>query len=156
MAASDEGQRIFVCAGRSDRPIVEYDCYRGLGRSKTSRGAVPADRQLQRSSAARIARVNFVGESDWDGANRTPAPADGGLYFEADDGSRSAVVDFAGCGAALRYCDGQRAADRANAAGKVDVERQEDSYSRRRAFEVAALDAVLFGAQGYRPVLCCV
>ena len=76
----------------------------------------------------------------------------GGLHFERDGAARSGIVDFAGCGAALRDRGGERAADSDHGARKLDVEEQEDSHSRRSAFEDPAFDAVLFAAEGCGPV----
>src|SRR5206468_1454718 len=113
-----------------------------LGRSKIARGAFPEDWQLECAGAARAACIDCAGEPDWHGAHREASPADGGLHPEADDGPRGAVVDFAGCGAALRHCDGERAAGPAHAAREMDVVGEEDSDSRRGAVEAAAFDAV--------------
>ena len=101
-------------------------------------------------------RGDCVCERDWDGADRAAAPAVGGLPFERDGAARGDVVDFAGSGAAVRHCSGERGTDSDWRDRKLDVEEQEDPDSRRGTFEDPAFDAVLFVAEGRRPLPCSV
>ena len=76
----------------------------------------------------------------------------GRLHSGGDGEARRRVVDIARYGAALRDCDGECAAGTdgwswSNGCGT----NQENSDSRRRAIEAAAVDAVLPEARGYRP-----
>src|SRR5580704_10080410 len=123
-----------------------------MGRSEATRVALPADREFECADYLWAARGGGAGELDRDGAHRAAAPNDGGLYFEGDGEARSGIVDVAGAGDALRDCDGECGARNYAGAGKLDVERKENSHSRRGAVEDTAVDAVLFAAEGCGPI----
>src|SRR5215472_6006414 len=152
MAASAEGNRFSLCARRSHRPFVEHHCYGRVGRAQAAGRAFPTHWQRERAGALGIARVVAICESDWHGAHRKAAPAIYGFHNKRNDAAQAGIVDFARSGAALRNRVGQFGADSNLRAGKLDVEGEEDSHSRRRAFEDPAFDAILPAAQRYGPV----
>jgi hypothetical protein len=113
-----------------------------LGRSDSN------ESEFERAGAVWFARGGATPEFDRDGADRAAASDDGGLHFEGDGEAGSGVVDVAGSGDAVRDCVGERAADTDWRAGDVDVEREEDPDSGRRAVEDTAIHTVLFVAEG--------
>src|SRR5256885_2687253 len=148
MVASDKGHRILVRSGRSDRSGVEYDCDRRLGRYEIARGTISEDRQFECTDAVRATRRNRVRESDWNGTHRETPSANGRLYFGGNGEARSDVMDFAKRGAAMRNRNSECAASETNGTGKLVMEREKDSDSRRRSIEAADFDAVFCVAQG--------
>src|SRR5712664_478057 len=130
------------------RDCARWRARKGFSRRWTARRALPAHWQLQCACALGTARRGATGKSDWDGADRTAPPADGGYYFERDGTARRGILDVARSGAALRDFVSQRGADSDHGDRKLDVEDQKDPHPRRGAFEDSAFDAVLFVAEG--------
>src|SRR4029077_15943128 len=82
------------------------------------------------------------------GTHREAAPQGGRLYSRRNGQARGGVVDFAGRGATLRDCDGERAGAKEDGPGELAVANQEDSHSRGRPLEAAPFNSLLSAAQG--------
>ena len=128
----------------------------GWDEKQAARRTLSADWIVECAVVVRAACGDPDGECDWHGAHRAAASRAGRLHAGGDDEARRSVVDLARCEAAVRDCDGQRSADRAHEAGRLDVEDEEDPHSRRRAVEAAAVDAVLSAEEGHRSISGCV
>ena len=97
MAASAQRLGLSLRPRRNDRPHVEHDSHRRLGRREDPRRTIPAHRQFKRPRPLGIARLDSTGQRHRNGPHRTPPPPALRLHPSGHDQTRSDVVDVSGC-----------------------------------------------------------
>ena len=85
---------ISLCARRSDRPALEHDRDRRLGRQEDPRRTFPTNRQFECSRALGTARVHQTSERHRRGSDRTASSPAGRLHAGRDDEARGRIMDL--------------------------------------------------------------